>query len=194
MTTTGRTVRRYVYQNVIRLEDLEKLIDCAYIQPYTINSAKVIFLNQRTQSKSCNNNKTSASSCFTCDRILQDPFSFCSLSCKVDFMAYHEQDLSDIILFKFDDESGVPFSPFEEELRMGGGSESLDADDREITLHSSLEDRLACKNTACSRSSTMGNSGISQNVATKSGPRFLPRFMVSVSNRRKGAPSRSPFS
>ncbi|RAL50164.1 hypothetical protein DM860_007838 [Cuscuta australis] len=96
-------------------------------------------------------------------------------------MAYHEQDLSDIILFKFDDESGVPFSPFK--------SDSL-----EMTLHSSLEDGLACKNTACSSSSAMGNSGISQNVATKSGPRFLPRFMVSVSNRRKGAPSRSPFS
>lgn len=49
-------------------------------QPYTINSAKVIFLNQRAQSRSC---KGSANSCFTCDRILQVPFSFCSLSCKV---------------------------------------------------------------------------------------------------------------
>lgn len=45
-------VRRYVYQDVVRLDDLEKLIDCSYIQPYTINSAKVIFLNQRAQSRS----------------------------------------------------------------------------------------------------------------------------------------------
>lgn len=50
------------------------------LQPYTINSAKVIFLNQRAQSRSC---KGSANSCYTCDRILQDPFHFCSLSCKV---------------------------------------------------------------------------------------------------------------
>ncbi|MCD7453051.1 hypothetical protein HAX54_019483 [Datura stramonium] len=45
-------VRRYT-QDVIRLDDLEKLIDCSYIQPYTINSAKVIFLNQRAQARSC---------------------------------------------------------------------------------------------------------------------------------------------
>ncbi|KAH0713337.1 hypothetical protein KY285_007091 [Solanum tuberosum] len=63
-----------------RLGDLEKLIDCSNIQPYTINSAKVIFLNQRAQSRSC---KASGNSCFTCDRVLQHPFNFCSLSCKV---------------------------------------------------------------------------------------------------------------
>lgn len=50
------------------------------MQPYTINSAKVIFLNQRAQTRSC---KGPANSCFTCDRILQEPFHFCSLSCKV---------------------------------------------------------------------------------------------------------------
>lgn len=52
-------------------------------QPYTINSAKVIFLNQRPQSRS---SKGSANICFTCDRILQEPFNFCSLSCKVHFL------------------------------------------------------------------------------------------------------------
>lgn len=52
-------------------------------QPYTINSAKVIFLNQRPQSRSC---KGSANICLTCDRILQEPFHFCSLSCKVHFV------------------------------------------------------------------------------------------------------------
>ncbi|XP_020554128.1 uncharacterized protein LOC105175954 [Sesamum indicum] len=92
-------VRRYVYQDVIRLEDLEKLIDCSYIQPYTINSAKVIFLNERSQSKSsCNVKASSANSCFTCHRILQHPFNFCSLSCKV---VYQGQDLSPI-LYTFD--------------------------------------------------------------------------------------------
>ncbi|RDX95021.1 hypothetical protein CR513_22505, partial [Mucuna pruriens] len=72
-------VRRYVYHDVVRLGDLEKLIDCSNIQPYTINGAKVIFLNQRPQSRSC---RGTANACCTCDRILQEPFHFCSLSCK----------------------------------------------------------------------------------------------------------------
>ncbi|KAL5146740.1 hypothetical protein HKD37_06G016531 [Glycine soja] len=49
-------------------------------KPYTINCAKVIFLDQRSQSRTC---KDPANSCFTCDRILQEPFHFCSLSCNV---------------------------------------------------------------------------------------------------------------
>ncbi|KAK7399812.1 hypothetical protein VNO78_11004 [Psophocarpus tetragonolobus] len=72
-------VRRYVYHDVVRLGDLEKLVDCSNIQAYTINGAKVIFLNQRPQSRSC---KGTANACCTCDRILQEPFHFCSLSCK----------------------------------------------------------------------------------------------------------------
>ncbi|KAH1050288.1 hypothetical protein GLYMA_08G086900v4 [Glycine max] len=72
-------VRRYVYHDVVRLGDLEKLVDCSNIQPYTINGAKVIFLNQRPQSRSC---KGTANACCTCDRILQEPFHFCCLSCK----------------------------------------------------------------------------------------------------------------
>ncbi|XP_073226519.1 protein RGF1 INDUCIBLE TRANSCRIPTION FACTOR 1-like isoform X2 [Cicer arietinum] len=73
-------VRRYVYHDVVRLGDLENLIDCSNIQPYTINGAKVIFLNERAQSRSCKGN---ANACCSCDRILQDPFHFCSLSCKL---------------------------------------------------------------------------------------------------------------
>ncbi|XP_042026952.1 protein RGF1 INDUCIBLE TRANSCRIPTION FACTOR 1-like [Salvia splendens] len=87
-------IRRYVYQDVIRLDDLEKLIDCSYIQSYTINSAKVIFLHQREHSRSC---KGSSNSCFTCHRILQDSFHFCSLSCKVDYMVHQGNDLSGIL-------------------------------------------------------------------------------------------------
>lgn len=57
------------------------------LQPYSNNGAKVIFLNQRPQtrplSRTNGNKGFAANICFTCDRILQEPFRFCSLSCKV---------------------------------------------------------------------------------------------------------------
>lgn len=52
------------------------------LQSYTTNSAKVIFLHQRPQTR---NFKGSGKFCSTCDRSLQDPYLFCSLSCKVSF-------------------------------------------------------------------------------------------------------------
>lgn len=175
-------VRRYVYQDVVRLDDLEKLIDCSFVQPYTINSAKVIFLNQRAQSRSC---KGPANSCFTCERILQEPFHFCSLSCKVDHMVYQGEDLS-TVLCRFD-ATDFAFSQFEG-LQMD--------DDGHITPDSILDDSLQFKDSSGSDSGT----GISRNshkpeVDRKKKKRndFLPKFF-SFGSRRKGAPQRSPLS
>ncbi|KAJ8758657.1 hypothetical protein K2173_000378 [Erythroxylum novogranatense] len=182
-------VRRYVYHDVVRLGDLEKLIDCSYIQPYTINSAKVIFLNQRPQSRSC---KSSANICFTCDRILQEPFHFCSLSCKVDHLVDQGEDLSSII-YRID-ESDFPFSQFEG-LRMDS-TEMMD-DDGQITPSSILQDPLQFKGPSCSNE-TMVNSVISPEPEVmnkkKKGSRFLPGFVLSLSSRRKSAPHRAPLS
>lgn len=169
-------VRRYVYNNVIRLDDLEKLIDCSNIQPYTINSAKVIFLNQRPQSKSC---KVTTNACFTCDRILQDPFHFCSLSCKVDFMVYEGQSLSNI-LHRFD-ESDLGISQFEG-LRMDG-SEVIDEDNNHIGPSSS------------NYSITHQEEATSNKITKKNkSNRFLPGIVLSLGSRRKGAPQRAPLS
>ncbi|KAF8408596.1 hypothetical protein HHK36_004660 [Tetracentron sinense] len=181
-------VRRYVYHDVVRLDDLEKLIDCSYIQPYTINSAKVIFLNQRPQSRPC---KGSANICFTCDRILQEPFHFCSLSCKVDHVVFQGEDLLSI-LYRFD-ESDFAFSQFEG-LRMDS-SDLLEEDDDQSTPDSILEDPLQFNDSSCS-SHVRDNSGISRGsevVKKKKGSGFLPGIL-SLSNRRKGAPHRSPLS
>ncbi|KAL4578145.1 hypothetical protein LXL04_014264 [Taraxacum kok-saghyz] len=169
-------VRRYVYQDVVRLDDLEKLIDCSFVQPYTINSAKVIFLNQRAQSRSC---KGPANSCFTCDRILQEPFHFCSLSCKVDHMVYQGEDLS-TILCRFD-VTDFAFSQFEG-LRMDGS----DHDDGQITPNSILEDSLQFQDSS-------GTSYKPDERKKKKNSDFLPKFF-SFGSRRKGAPQRSPLS
>ncbi|KAF5729220.1 PLATZ transcription factor family protein [Tripterygium wilfordii] len=184
-------VRRYVYQDVVRLDDLEKLIDCCYIQPYIINSAKVIFLNQRPQSRSC---KGSANICFNCDRILQEPFHFCSLSCKVDHLVYQGEDLSSII-YKFN-ESDFAFSQFEG-LRMDG-SEITEDYGGQITPSSILEDPLQYRGSSSCSNNTMDNSAISRDAIPKkkkkNGSGFLPGIVLSLGSRRKGAPHRAPLS
>lgn len=49
-------------------------------QSYTSNGAKVIFLNQRPQTRPP---RLSGNVCYACDRTLQEPYLFCSLYCKV---------------------------------------------------------------------------------------------------------------
>ncbi|KAI4376709.1 hypothetical protein MLD38_014441 [Melastoma candidum] len=84
-------IRRYVYHDVVRLEDLQKLIDCSNVQAYTINSAKVIFIKKRPQNRQF---KGSVNFCTSCDRSLQEPFIHCSLGCKVDYLLKHKKDLT----------------------------------------------------------------------------------------------------
>ncbi|XP_047326199.1 protein RGF1 INDUCIBLE TRANSCRIPTION FACTOR 1-like [Impatiens glandulifera] len=84
-------VRRYVYHDVVRLEDLEKLIDCSNVQAYTINSSKVVFIKKRPQNRQF---KGSNNFCTSCDRTLQEPFIHCSLGCKIDFLLKHYEDLT----------------------------------------------------------------------------------------------------
>ncbi|XP_073282790.1 protein RGF1 INDUCIBLE TRANSCRIPTION FACTOR 1-like [Primulina huaijiensis] len=84
-------IRRYVYHEVVRLEDLEKLMDCSNIQAYTINAAKVVFIKKRPQNRHF---KGSGNYCTSCDRSLQEPFIHCSLGCKVDYVLKHYKNLS----------------------------------------------------------------------------------------------------
>ncbi|GAB4857050.1 hypothetical protein Ancab_014961 [Ancistrocladus abbreviatus] len=73
-------IRRYVYHDVLRLKDAEKLMDCSLVQSYTTNSAKVVFLKQRPLTRLF---RSSRNACITCHRNLQDPYLFCCISCKV---------------------------------------------------------------------------------------------------------------
>ncbi|CAL9079041.1 unnamed protein product, partial [Musa textilis] len=170
------SVRRYVYNDVVRLDDLEKLVDCCFVQPYTINSAKVVFLKPRPQSRP---SKGSGNICLTCDRILQEPFHFCSLSCKVDHVLLRGEDLSSI-LFRFED-SDFAFSRFE--------SLQVDEDDGPIAASATLEQPAQSKE-ECLPPSHGGGSGSSGTRKS----RFFPRIVLSLNNRRKGAPHRSPLS
>ncbi|KAF6147652.1 hypothetical protein GIB67_031643, partial [Kingdonia uniflora] len=84
-------IRRYVYNDVVRLEDLDKLIDCTNVQGYTINSAKVVFIRKRPQNRQF---KGSTNFCTSCVRSLQEPYIHCSLGCKVEFILKSRKDLS----------------------------------------------------------------------------------------------------
>eukprot|EP00250_Pteridium_aquilinum_P007158 c16939_g1_i1 orf=433-1338(-) len=87
-------VRRYVYHDVIRMQDIQKLVDCALVQPYIINSAKVVFLNQRPQPRP---SKGQGNMCETCERSLQDSYKYCSVACKVEAVVKQGKDLQGLL-------------------------------------------------------------------------------------------------
>ncbi|KAJ1260278.1 hypothetical protein BS78_10G219900 [Paspalum vaginatum] len=188
-------VRRYVYNDVVRLDDLERLIDCSFVQPYTINSAKVIFLKPRPQSRPF---KGSGNVCLTCDRILQEPFHFCCLSCKVDHvMMQGGGDLSNILYVPGGpqpppDLGGCSYPRFD--FDAGG----FDDDAGQVTPNSILEDPMhqaaACYGGSSSNGSRAGRRGDDVPRKKKSGGGgFFPQMVLSLGNRRKGAPHRAPL-
>ncbi|XP_062221261.1 protein RGF1 INDUCIBLE TRANSCRIPTION FACTOR 1-like isoform X1 [Phragmites australis] len=175
-------VRRYVYHDVVRLEDLEKLINCSSVQSYTINSSKVVFLKKRPQNRQF---KGSGNICTSCDRSLQEPYFHCSLDCKVEYILRQKKNLSAYLrpckILQLGPDFFIPH----------------DADDE--TTHSTLVDV----------DEPMGSSD-SDNLSTqctnfvrkkRSGPYFCARSANRVSDddmatnmsRRKGVPHRSPL-
>ncbi|KAG8391634.1 hypothetical protein BUALT_Bualt01G0207800 [Buddleja alternifolia] len=189
-----KNIRRYVYHDVIRLVDADKLIDCSGVQSYTTNSAKVIFLNERPQTRAP---RASGNLCITCDRKVQESSLFCSLSCKVQHILENGCKLSLYLRNcefmslpdpSLDDGQMTPDSVLEPagSLRTESGSSS-----------GGLAGFIDCPNLTCTATTEVVRKKRSNlsGLRTGCGPacKPVPEFTYGMMNRRKGTPHRSPL-
>ncbi|XP_010676167.2 protein RGF1 INDUCIBLE TRANSCRIPTION FACTOR 1 [Beta vulgaris subsp. vulgaris] len=184
-------VRRYVYNDVLKLADAEKLIDCSGVQAYITNNAKVVFLRQRPVTRLM---KSPANSCFTCNRNLQEPFFFCCLSCKVEHMIATQGSVK----MKVSDHNMLGFSDMDE-FQVVTPDSVLDSagsipTSSGSTSSSDLRTALLCTATTEIVRKKRSNLSARQGSNRES---VCPEPVAdhnSMNRRKKGVPNRSPLS
>ncbi|KAG6747938.1 hypothetical protein NC652_032622 [Populus alba x Populus x berolinensis] len=183
-------IRRYVYNDVLRLDDAQKLFDCAFVQSYTTNSAKVIFLNHRPQTRIVN---IRGNNCSTCDRGLQYPYLFCSISCKVDHILT-TKGVGGLSSF-FCDCKFLPLSePGSDDGLMTPDSVLEPTGSTKTSSSSGGYGGVDCKTLACTATTEIVRK--KRSSLTNSCRTIFPRITEissNLMNRRKKAPCRAPL-
>ncbi|KAJ4748078.1 PLATZ transcription factor [Rhynchospora pubera] len=181
-------VRRYVYHDVVRLEDLEKLINCSNVQSYTINSSKVVFLKKRPQNRQF---KGSGNICTSCDRCLQEPYIHCSLGCKVDYILRYQNDLSPYLrpckTLQLSPDFFIPHDSTDEEAYETTHSTLIEGEE---SMTSSDSDNLSMPPMEFVKKKRSGLYICGRSASSRFSHEDI---MSSTMSKRKGTPRRSPL-
>ncbi|CAN0921245.1 Protein RGF1 INDUCIBLE TRANSCRIPTION FACTOR 1 [Linum grandiflorum] len=71
------------YHNVVKVAALENLLELSDVQQFVINSAQVMFNNERPTKNGSPSSSSGGTLCEVCCRNILDDFRFYSLGCKV---------------------------------------------------------------------------------------------------------------
>ncbi|KAK9106668.1 hypothetical protein Syun_022679 [Stephania yunnanensis] len=181
-------IRRYVYHDVVRYQDIHKHFDCSKVQTYTTNNAKVVFLNPRPQPRPAKSSGGGAF-CNVCERLLTEPNQFCSIACKYSVSPIKSRD-------KINERSDRSFSSFRfPEFNALSMKEELNQQDQEQQQQQSISNSYTGEMES-SEDNQMSPPHSSSMITHSNSPNsksfgLKPKKMM---HKRKGVPHRSPLS